>query len=139
MSAADSDEDVIFVTEHEEDAAAIAVGVLYSSGLAVVPEDIKAQAAGLERIDGGWRVKTSDDGKHYIDLFRMLYNWRIGETPVDFPSVIDRSWCYFGHGHDEDGNPRSMVTAFGTALAAALLWNGDPDTEPQLYDRAVGS
>ena len=122
----------------DKDETAVAIGVLHAAGLIVVPEDIKAELAGLERIDGGWRVKTSDNGKHYLDLLRMIYNWRLAMTPVAMPSTVDRSWCYFGHGEDDEGNPRNMRTAFATALAAALMWDGSPDSEPQLYDRAVG-
>jgi hypothetical protein len=91
----------------------------------------------LQPIDGGWRVKTSDDGRHYIDVLRMLYNWRLVTTPVNWPTTLDRGWCYFGHGVDEHGNERTMSTAFRAAVLAGLAWDGGDSSEPAGYDKRV--
>lgn len=83
----------------------------------------------LTPIEGGFRVKTSADGRHYIDLLEMLFNWRIVTTPVACPVVVDRGWCYFG---------RDAYT-FLKAVKAAQDWDGSDDTEPAGYDKRVGS
>lgn len=82
----------------------------------------------LTRIDGGYRVKTSRDGRHYIDVMSMLYNWRVVTTPVRTPMVYDRGWCYFGTG----------PASFRNAVMAALVWSGSDLSEPAGYDKRVG-
>lgn len=77
----------------------------------------------FELIEGGVRIKTSDDGRHYIDVLLMAYNWRLAATDVSCPLSIDRAWCYRGNG------PSSFVTA----VMAALAWDGSDDTEPAGY------
>jgi hypothetical protein len=89
--------------------------------------DLTDLAENLTPIDGGYRVKLSDDGRHHIDVLRMIYNWRIAATPVDSPMFIDRAWCYFGT--DDE--------SFRKAVLAALVWDGDDSTEPAGYDKAV--
>ena len=86
-------------------------------------------ATNLERLDGGFRVKLSDDGRHYIDVMLMLFNWRIVTTPVSMPLVYDRGWCYFGTG----------PASFRNAVMAALVWDGSDDSEPAGYDKKVGT
>jgi hypothetical protein len=83
----------------------------------------------LTPIDGGYRVKLSDDGRHHIDMLRMIFNWRVVTTPVDMPLVYDRGWCYFGTGDQ----------SFRKALLAALVWDGADDTAPAGYDKQVGT
>lgn len=83
----------------------------------------------LTPIDGGYRVKLSDDGRHHIDLLRMLFNWRVVATPVAHPDCYDRGWCYFGTGDQ----------SFRKALLAALVWDGADDTAPAGYDKQVGT
>jgi hypothetical protein len=72
-------------------------------------------------IDGGWRVKASDDGRHYIDVMPMLFNYRVVTTPVVAPWLLPaRHWCYAGKGHG----------ALLRAMAAAMAWSGADGTEP---------
>jgi hypothetical protein len=85
-------------------------------------------AENLTPIDGGYRVKLSRDGRHYIDLMRMIFNWRVVTTPVRMPCVIDRGWCYFGVG----------PASFRNAVMAALVWSGSDHSEPAGYDKRVG-
>lgn len=95
----------------------------------------------LEPIDGGWRVKISDDGRHYIDVLRMLYNWRLVTTPIHDQSGYSRGWCYFGHGDGPfaaTGEARTMEIAFRNAVMAAWVWDGSDDSEPPGYDKRVG-
>jgi hypothetical protein len=96
----------------------------------------------LTPIDGGYSVRPSADGRHRIDVLRMLYGWRLVTTPTTGPladQVIDKGWCYFGHGPAASGRERTMRDAFRAAVLAAYAWDGADDTEPVGYDKAVGS
>lgn len=79
----------------------------------------------MEPIEGGWRVKTSDDGVHYIDIMVMMFNYRITTTRVDIPAVYDRFWCYVG---------KDQQTLLRT-MAAAMAWSGENGTEPEGWDK----
>jgi len=98
----------------------------------VVPYDT-SQDSQLTPIDGGFRLKLSDDGRHHIDILKMLFNWRLVTTPVGHEEGWDRGWCYFGHGEET-----TMRHALFRAAAAAYVWDGSDDTEPQGYDKRVG-
>ena len=79
----------------------------------------------LTRIEGGYRIKETET--HYIDVVRMLYNWRVVRTPKNSPLTWDRGWCYSGTGWD-------------TLMAAALAawnWDGGDDTEPPGWNKNV--
>lgn len=86
--------------------------------------------SGMQEIEGGYRVKTSADGRHYIDILEMLFNWRIVTTVVSMPVVYDRGWCYFG---TEGGK----LTSYLRACIAAAEWDGADGTEPEGYDKAL--
>lgn len=81
----------------------------------------------LTVIDGGYRIKETET--HYIDVMRMLFNWRITTTPKDFPFVYDRGWCYQGTG----------IIGFLPAALAAIAWDGSDDTEPAGYFKRAGA
>lgn len=72
----------------------------------------------VEPIDGGWRITQTE--RHYLDVMKMMFNWRLAETPIDMPMVYDRYWCYQGTGSK----------AFTAAVTAAAMWDGAADTEP---------
>lgn len=82
----------------------------------------------LTPIDGGYRVKLSRDGRHYVDVMKMLFNWRVVTTPVRLPCTYDRGWCYFGTG----------PASFRNAVMAALVWSGSDLSEPAGYDKRIG-
>jgi hypothetical protein len=72
----------------------------------------------ISPVDGGFRIKETD--AHYVDVLRMLVNWRVVTIPKDSPMTYDRHWCYGG-------------TGFATLLKAVLSveeWDGSDDTEP---------
>ena len=75
----------------------------------------------------GYRVKQAGD--HYIDILRMIFNWRIVTTPVDAPMFIDRGWCYQGTG----------LAGFLPAVLAAIAWDGSDETEPAGYFKRAGA
>lgn len=99
-------------------------------------EDTLAEV--LTPIDGGFHVKDLEDG-HCIDVLRMLYNWRIVMSDSGFDGTphlgIIHAYCYFGFDQDDQGNPRTMETAFIRAVGAALAWDGTGD--PANYDKKV--
>lgn len=95
----------------------------------------------MEEIEGGWCIKTSDDGTFCIDVMQMAYNYRVVRSPI-LPGGVrhmlyDAGYCYFGHGVDSNGKPRTMGTAIHAAIAAAHLWDGTGD--PEGYDKKVGT
>jgi hypothetical protein len=79
----------------------------------------------LTPIMGGYHVKDLPDGR-CVDVMQMMYNWRL-VVSLPFPSShvqIEHAWCYFGHGLDAEGHPRSMELAFLAAIAAARVFDG---------------
>jgi hypothetical protein len=89
----------------------------------------------MRPISGGTRVRLNEDGTHFIDVLKMLFNHRLVTTPVEHQDGYDRGWCYYGFGEDEEGRPRTMETARAKAILAAYKWNGSEDTEPEGYDK----
>ncbi|MEB3023425.1 MULTISPECIES: hypothetical protein [Mycolicibacter] len=90
-------------------------------------------------IDGGWCIKILPDKSACIDVLKMLYNYRIvlaprrGQDLHVHPETYSRGYCYFGHGVNAAGQPRSMENAFFAAMAAAAVWDGTGD--PPGYDK----
>jgi hypothetical protein len=82
-------------------------------------------ALDLTPVDGGLRVKETET--HYIDVLRMIYNWRIARTPKDSPMTYDRGWCYAGTGD----------AALWRAVLAAAAWDGADDTEPEGWSKNI--
>jgi hypothetical protein len=72
----------------------------------------------LERIDGGYRVAETDEC--YIDVLAMLFNWRIAETPKDYPLTINRHWCYAGR------DSATLLRAIGQARLWVALGGDEP-------------
>lgn len=75
--------------------------------------------------EGLWRVKTTADGRHHINLMAMLYNWRLCRTPTARPLTYDRWWCYQGLGE----------ATFARAALAAFAWDGSDNTEPAGWNK----
>lgn len=101
-----------------------------------------ALPADLTAIDGGWCVKVLPHGSACVDVLKMLFNYRVVISPrmagrSEHPESYSRGYCYFGHGHDGEGQQRSMPGAFLSALAAARVWDGVGD--PQGFDKRAGS
>jgi hypothetical protein len=79
----------------------------------------------LTPILGGYRVKETETD--YIDVVRMLFNWRLVRTPKDRPMTYDRGWCYQGNG------PQALFVA----VLAAYEWDGGDETEPIGYLKRI--
>ena len=69
-------------------------------------------------INGGFRVKETP--AHWVDVVRMIYNWRVARTPKAMPMTYDRHWCFAGAGWP------SLVAA----VLAAAEWDVGDDTSP---------
>jgi hypothetical protein len=79
--------------------------------------------AELIQIEGGYRV--AETPTHYLDVMKMLFSWRLCETPKSCPLVYDRYWCYRG----------GDIQALLAAVAAARAWDGAQDTEPAGWNK----
>lgn len=77
---------------------------------------------GITPIDSGWHIKDIGNGM-CIDVLKMLFNYRVVLSHRDHHQYV-HGWCYFGHGLDKHGNPRSMESAKLAAILAAAAWNG---------------
>lgn len=75
----------------------------------------------------GYRIKTTST--HHIDIYRMIFNWRIVTVPVNASMFVDRGWCYQGTG----------LHGFLPAVLAAVMWDGSDETEPPGYFKRVGA
>ena len=94
-------------------------------------EELAASGFEWKPIDGGFHVKDVGD-RFCIDVMRMAYNWRIVLSDRRH-MFIEHGWCYFGHGEDVDGRPRTMRHAYLRAVAAAMTWDGVG--APEGYDK----
>jgi len=74
-------------------------------------------------IDGGFRVKETPD--HWVDVVRMIYNWRVARTPKDAPMTHDRHWCFAGTGWK----------SLAIAVLAATEWDGGDFTDPPGWNK----
>ncbi|WP_137726377.1 hypothetical protein [Prescottella subtropica] len=96
-----------------------------------------APAVHIEEIAGGWCIKTSHDGTFCIDVVKMMFNYRILKSRISRDGSrhveCDSGYCYFGHGVDAGGHPRTMHTAYHAAMAAAIAWDGHG--HPPGYDK----
>lgn len=79
----------------------------------------------FEFIDGGIRVRQV--GPYYLDCMKMLFNWRLCLTPVDFPMIYEVGYCYTG--------PDQFEECFGDAMD----WPDDNPawTPPRHYKNAT--
>lgn len=75
----------------------------------------------MDRIPGGWRLKT-EDGHHLHVLVQRLY--RLAEVPVAEPRDQGRFWCY---------------TTLEAAVLAGMAWDISVDTEPAGFVRGGGA
>jgi hypothetical protein len=107
---------------HQADAAEAAVSPFMESAEIA---GILSGIAGTEvtPIDGGFRVKETET--HYIDVLRMIFNWRVARSPKECGWSYDRHWCFAG---------TSFVTLL-RAVSAAAEWDGADDTSPAGWNK----
>ena len=84
-----------------------------------------AEEMGLQSCDGGYRVKETET--HYIEVVRMIFNWRLATTPKHSPMTYDRGWCYAGTG----------LRSFMAAVLAAMAWDGADGSEPDGWNKNI--
>jgi hypothetical protein len=74
-------------------------------------------------VEGGFRIRETDT--HYIDVLRMLFNWRVARTMKGHLELYDRHWCFAG---------TSFITLI-RAVTAAAEWDGGDGTEPAGWNK----
>jgi len=74
-------------------------------------------------VDGGFRVKETDT--RWIDVLRMIYNWRVAVTSKDLPWSYERHWCYAG----------TSFTTLMRAVQAVAEWGGADGTDPEGWNK----
>lgn len=62
----------------------------------------------------------------------MMYNYRVVLSDPRH-EMYESGYCYFGHGVDEHGIPRTMPMAYLAAMSAAAVWDGNG--EPAGHDK----
>lgn len=109
------------------------------------PSPVHDLIESLEVIDGGWRVKATDDGRLHLDVMGEMWGWLLVTTPIgEGPAhrlgwVQVRGWCYRGYGLGPDRIGRTMSSAFRAAVTAAQAWEGADDTAPAGYDKTAAA
>lgn len=64
-------------------------------------------------------LRLLETGTHYIDVYPMIFNWRLSQLPKG-ERVPDRYWCYRGTG----------TLTLLRIVAVVREWRGDQATEP---------
>jgi hypothetical protein len=77
----------------------------------------------LERIDNGWRVKSTDE--YVVEVWKTLFNWRLVVMVPNQQSVVEHGFCYFGLG----------LESLTRAIAAGLEWEDPFITKPNGFDK----
>ena len=87
-------------------------------------EAIAAKLHDVSVDDWGIRVKDTPHGAVYV--CRMITTWRIQQVrdPENLWTAAHRAWCY----------PSSDLVG---ALVRAMMWDGEPDTEPSGWLKSV--
>lgn len=80
----------------------------------------------LVPIEGGFRALETET--HYVEIMRMLFNWRLVTTPKSCPLTHDSGWCYPGG---------TGARALHRVIQAAMEWGGDLSTEPKGWMKNV--
>lgn len=84
-----------------------------------------SQLAGSEAVPvaGGFRVKETETA--WIDVLRMIFNWRVANTLKSDPDSSRRHWCYAG---------TSLLTLI-RAVGAVAEWDGADGSEPEGWNK----
>lgn len=74
-------------------------------------------------IENGFRLQETDE--YVVEVWAMLYNWRLIVMLPNQALTVEKGYCYFGRD-------------FGTlakAVAAGLTWESPLTTAPEGYDK----
>lgn len=72
-----------------------------------------------------WFVKRTTHWR--VEIFEMIYNYRIVLSRVNDHSSYERAWCYFG----------TDPTSFARAIFAARNFDPECQEAPADYDKAL--
>jgi hypothetical protein len=78
----------------------------------------------VRKIDEDRYLVREADG-YVVEVWRMMFNWRLTVAPAGQEKILDRGFCYFGRSHE----------AFLRAVAAGLTWADPYGTEPDGFDK----
>lgn len=86
-------------------------------------EEIFAEEAGVTQTPNGFRIRQTDE--YVIEVWAMIFNWRLVVMPPNQELFVDRGFCYFGRGLD----------SLAKAVVAGLAWEDPYGTDPEGYDK----
>jgi hypothetical protein len=86
-------------------------------------EEIFAEEAGVEQIANGFRIRQTEE--YVIEVWAMLFNWRLVVMRPNQQVNVDRGFCYFGRG----------LEALSLAVVAGLEWEDPYGTDPKGYGK----
>lgn len=87
-----------------------------------VDEDRPARAE-VEEIENGFRVRLTEE--YSIEVWRMLFNWRLVILEPDQQVSVWHGYCFFG----------TDLTSLARAIAAGLAWEDPMHTDPPDFDK----
>lgn len=71
----------------------------------------------------GYVIRRTDNWS--IEVWPMLYNWRVVLVPPGPPSTVWKGYCYFG----------TEVGTMARAILAANAWEDPEHTDPAGFDK----
>lgn len=77
----------------------------------------------LQETPEGFRLRETDE--YVIEVWGMLYNWRLVVMRANQDLFVEHGYCYFGRG----------LTSLARAIAAAAEWDDPLHTDPPGYDK----
>lgn len=81
---------------------------------------------GITEVEGGYRVGQTPT--HYVDVYRMLFNWRVALVPIAHPMTVDQAWCFVG---------TDQFTMLKALVAARLMTGNSGLPEPPGWNKNV--
>lgn len=91
--------------------------------VAAAPAGTDPDGQQLERIDNGWRVKSTDE--YVVEVWKTLFNWRLVVMVPNQQATVEHGFCYFGLG----------LESLTRAIAAGLEWEDPMNTKPAGFDK----
>lgn len=77
----------------------------------------------LEQTSQGFIIRREE--KYVIEVWRMLFNWRLVVLLPNQTATVEHGYCYFGTG----------LEALTRAVAAGLEWDDPLHTDPAGFDK----
>jgi hypothetical protein len=78
---------------------------------------------GMEPIENGYRLQACDE--YVVEVWRMMFNWRLVVMLPNQTSTIEHGFCYFG----------TSLESLARAVAAGIAWDDPLHTLPGGFDK----